>query len=276
MQAPIPMYALQIKGESLEYAVNVEFSDDYLATFRVARGMGSDSFEFYNDTILLDVITIPNTNGWVNWINVISVVYLEQGQQSIIIKNTGNPFNINWIDFEEVIETDGVVINNCPVDSLEVGTSYALTAEVSPANATNKNLSWTSSNELVATVDQAGFVKVVSPGNAEIAVTTENGGYSATCTVSAFTDHTSVKKIAQPHFTLYPNPFENGRLTLKGEALKNSLISLADINGRMVYHQSNDYSNSEVSVLIENLDPGLYFVNVINESTCLTEKLVIK
>ncbi len=264
------------EGESLEYAVNVGHSDDFLVTFRVARGMGSDDFEFYNDTLLLDVITIPNTNGWVNWINVTSVVYLEEGQQRIIIKNTGNPFNINWIDFEVAIKADGVVFGNCPVDSLEVGTSYGLTAEVSPGNASNKHLFWTSSDERVATVDSAGMVAVVSPGYADIEVTTEDGGYTAICGISAFTDHTSVQTTEQSHFTLYPNPLEDGRLTLEGEVLKNALISLTDLNGRVVYKRSNDQNIGEVSLLIENLDPGFYFMNVTNQAASLTEKLVVR
>ncbi|MCK5135448.1 MAG: carbohydrate-binding protein [Bacteroidales bacterium] len=100
------------EGESLEYAVDVDHSDDYLATFRVARGMNAGEFELISGTSVLDTISVPNTGGWIEWINVSADVYLEEGQQSIIIKNSGNPFNINWIDFKVAEKPNGIIVEN--------------------------------------------------------------------------------------------------------------------------------------------------------------------
>ena len=58
-----------------------------------------------------------------------------------------------------------------------------LTAAVSPANATNKAVKWSSSNTAAATVDANGVVRFVSPGTAIITVTTADGGKTASCTV---------------------------------------------------------------------------------------------
>ena len=68
--------------------------------------------------------------------------------------------------------------------SLVVGENEILTAIVAPAGATNRNVSWTSSNLNVATVDFNGRVTAVSPGTATITVTTEDGGRTATATVT--------------------------------------------------------------------------------------------
>ncbi len=56
-----------------------------------------------------------------------------------------------------------------------VGDSIQLSATVSPSNATNKSVTWKSSNESIATVDGNGKVTGVSAGTVNITVTTANG-----------------------------------------------------------------------------------------------------
>ncbi|MCR4962017.1 MAG: leucine-rich repeat protein [Lachnospiraceae bacterium] len=66
--------------------------------------------------------------------------------------------------------------------TLETGKNVRLNVKIYPENATNKVLSWTSSDENVVTVSD-GLIKAVNPGIAEVTVTTKNGGHSATCIV---------------------------------------------------------------------------------------------
>ncbi len=75
-------------------------------------------------------------------------------------------------------------------DKLELftGESQTLTATVAPNNATNKNVTWGSNNPDVATVE-GGTVTAVKAGEAIITVTTAEGNYTATCTVTV-TDKT--------------------------------------------------------------------------------------
>ena len=68
--------------------------------------------------------------------------------------------------------------------TLDAGSSQTLTATVTPANATNKNVTWSSDNEAVATVDQHGTVIARNGGQAIITVTTADGSKTATCTVN--------------------------------------------------------------------------------------------
>lgn len=74
--------------------------------------------------------------------------------------------------------------------SLAKGSSAALTANVSPRNATDKTVNWASSNPNVATVDQNGRVTGVNSGDATI--TASAGDVSATCQVSVFIPATSI------------------------------------------------------------------------------------
>lgn len=67
---------------------------------------------------------------------------------------------------------------------LTTGGHSQLTATVAPNDATNKNVTWTSNNTSVATVDETGNVSAVTPGNATITVTTVDGGFTATCAVT--------------------------------------------------------------------------------------------
>lgn len=66
--------------------------------------------------------------------------------------------------------------------SLNIGETATYVATVSPSNATNKAVSWTSSNTSVATVDSSGRVTGVSAGSAVITVTAE-GGITGSMTV---------------------------------------------------------------------------------------------
>ena len=60
--------------------------------------------------------------------------------------------------------------------TLTVGNSVTVTATVTPDNATNATVNWTSSDEKVATVDSNGKVTAVAAGNATIKATSESDG----------------------------------------------------------------------------------------------------
>ena len=81
------------------------------------------------------------------------------------------------------ISVTGVTISPTTA-SIEVGNTQQLTATVSPSNATNKSITWSSNNTSVATVSSTGLVTGISAGNATITVTTTDGGYTATCTIT--------------------------------------------------------------------------------------------
>ncbi|MFC4305286.1 polysaccharide lyase family 8 super-sandwich domain-containing protein [Cohnella boryungensis] len=91
------------------------------------------------------------------------------------------------IQYEELVEASkkvsGVTLDKSTLN-LTVGISGQLTATVTPSTAVNKNVTWSSSNTKVATVDSNGKITAVAVGTAIITVTTEDGGRAATCIVT--------------------------------------------------------------------------------------------
>ena len=80
----------------------------------------------------------------------------------------------------------GVTLNKDSI-TLTVDKMETLKETVSPNDAANKAVSWTSSHPLVATVTN-GKVTAVKVGTATITVTTAEGGYTATCAVTVTED----------------------------------------------------------------------------------------
>ena len=101
---------------------------------------------------------------------------------------SSNPSPSDIFLFVEKEEGDPVAVTDVALDkeeiSVEAGKTEQLKATVSPSNASNKAVSWTSSDETVATVDQNGLVTAVKEGTATITVTTEDGGKTAVCEVT--------------------------------------------------------------------------------------------
>ena len=69
-----------------------------------------------------------------------------------------------------------------------VGETQTLTATISPSNATDKSVTWSSSNNSVATVSSTGVVTAKAVGEATLTVKTNDGGYTATCMVRVYNE----------------------------------------------------------------------------------------
>lgn len=97
---------------------------------------------------------------------------------------------------ERPTEQPDVKVTGVTLEQADAGVRIAvngtanLVASVAPANATNKNLVWSSSNTSVATVDNNGVVKGVKAGKVKVTVKTEDGGYTSSCTVKVVDDST--------------------------------------------------------------------------------------
>lgn len=78
----------------------------------------------------------------------------------------------------------GITVTPEKVTLTKAGETVQLTANLSPSYATNKNVTWTSDNEAVATIDSTGKVTAVGSGTATITATTQSGGKTATVEIT--------------------------------------------------------------------------------------------
>lgn len=82
-----------------------------------------------------------------------------------------------------IIHVSSVSLNETTLN-LETGDRYTLIAAVLPTDATDKSLSWKSSDDSIVTVTNKGKLTALKAGEATITVTTKDGGLTASCTVN--------------------------------------------------------------------------------------------
>ena len=98
-----------------------------------------------------------------------------------VFTEDGNYSAVCDITVEKAVS--GVRVDKSKV-RLELDRAINLTATIYPSDANNKNVTWISSNNSVATVDPYGKVTAVGQGEATITARTEDGGYSESCYVT--------------------------------------------------------------------------------------------
>ena len=123
--------------------------------------------------------------------------------------------------------------------TLSVGSTQTLTATVLPANATNKSVTWTSSNTSVATVSQAGTVSAVASGSTTIVCSAKDGsGVYAECQVNV-TVGTPVTSITLNQTAI--------ALTVGGSQTLTATVLPADATNKTLAWSSNDTSVASVN-----------------------------
>jgi uncharacterized repeat protein (TIGR02543 family) len=146
-----------------------------VSAFRGCSGMQSVSFGTSVKKINYDAFSGCSSLSTVNYKGT------KKDWDSINIDKYGNGYLIgahcNYIvgASDISISDDSAVIG--------IGGSKTLTATVTPDNAHDKTVTWTSSNTAIATVDSNGLVTAISAGDAVITCTANDGGYAATCDI---------------------------------------------------------------------------------------------
>lgn len=87
---------------------------------------------------------------------------------------------------DRTISVTGVSLSTHSVEMSSIGETYTINYTISPTNATNKNITWSSSAPTVATIEDY-LITAKGDGTAIISIRTVDGGYSDTCTVTVDT-----------------------------------------------------------------------------------------
>ena len=167
----------------------------------------------------------------------------------------------------DVISVAGVSLNPTSVELTE-GDKITLTATINPDNATNKKISWKSSDNSVVTVSD-GKLSALKVGNATITVTTEDGGKTATCQVTVL-----MKVIPVSSVSLDKTSVE---LTEGDETTLTATVNPDNATNKNVTWKSNDNSVATVSDgKITALNAGTTSITVTTEDSGKTATCEVK
>jgi endo-1,4-beta-D-glucanase Y len=160
--------------------------------------------------------------------------------------------------------------------SITAGSTRQLTATVLSSNATNKNVTWSSSNTSVATVNSNGLVTGVSSGTAIITVTTVDQGKTATAKVTV-SDVTGIISggSKQEIVYIYPNPFISQTTISFSEEQKNITVKITDVMGKEI--KTINFSGKQLTIEKKEMKEGMYFMQIIDgDKSIVTRKIMVE
>lgn len=162
----------------------------------------------------------------------------------------------------------GVSLNAASA-SMYTGESKTLTATVAPSDATNKNVTWSSSNTAVATVSSKGVVKAIKSGTAVITVTTVSGAKTATCKITVKA-HVSGVSVSPEEAVLYVG--DTKALT--------AAVTPADADNKAVTWKSSNTSVATVDAkgVVKAIKNGTAVITVTTSDSSKTDtcKITVK
>lgn len=178
-------------------------------------------------------------------LNCLSAVIFDSDQSDELIQALREALYSNYVG------VTGLTLNYDTL-ALEVGDTVKLVANVRPNNASDKSVTWATSNSNILTVDSLGNVSAVSEGMATITATTTDGGYIATCSVEVqeevivytITNNLTNCNNSNTSTTINENSSYSGTITIADSYL----LSSATVTMGGVDITSTAYNNGLISI----------------------------
>lgn len=169
------------------------------------------------------------------------------------------------------------VANDYQHMGLFVSGSGKIRYSVLPSNATNTNVTFKSLNEKVAIVDANGVVTGVSEGNADIVITTEEGGFEAKCTVRVDgIDARGIERVGDKTVTMGLNQTRQLQVKITPSDTTNKNVQWTSSNNSVATVDSNGVvtsKNSGSTIITATTHNGLkteFFIEVETPVTNIT------
>ena len=180
-------------------------------------------------------------------------------------------FNTLHSTVPTIVKVRDVTLDLFSLDLVE-GEDSLLTYALVPENTTDTVVSWTFSDESVATVDSDGLVTALAEGTAYIFITTNDGGHEDGCLVNVerIVGHPSIN--TTPEISIYPNPAGNNNYINIVSDSKIERIDIYSISGKLVQttphvdSQVNIRTYNKVSTLLEYMKAMV----ILNIKSCLS------
>ncbi|MCL2041345.1 MAG: Ig-like domain-containing protein [Bacteroidales bacterium] len=206
------------------------------------------------------------------------VTAIAEGETNITVTTEdGNYTDVCIVTVTDKIAVTGVELNihTLPLAKDE---TCPLIATVLPENATNKNVTWESSDETIATVDENGVVTAIAEGETNITVTTEDGNYTDVCIVTVTEDVGIEALPSTPEggdVRVYPNP-TTGELTICDMRYAICDIAIFDVMGRTVVGETLAVAPDGTHRLqiSASAPAGVYFIRIHTNDGVRTVKVI--
>ncbi len=159
--------------------------------------------------------------------------------------------------------------------TLKVDDTETLTAEVAPNNANVKEVTWSSSDESVATVSETGVVTAKKVGECTITAKSKEEGSTVKgeCKVTVEAKTLAVEEATLAHIVVSPNPFS---LQLRISNLNGSALRYELLNTVGVVVRSGALLENEMWIDTETLPASIYFVRFYGVNTAQWGVRVLK
>ena len=178
------------------------------------------------------------------------------------------------------------VVDKIPLESITIQPSLklnknqraTLSVTYSPQNATDKKVTWQSSNPNIVVVDDKGNIKGITPGSATITVTSNDGNHIATSKITVVANTPSPTNNNQTQTTTKVNPPSSTSATnndntikLKGISLDNENITLNVNENRILIVNYNPQNATDKTVTWKSSNPSIVKVDNSGKLTALAE-----
>ncbi len=191
---------------------------------------------------------------------------------TVTVKATSNDVNmiVGSKEIEVVRPATGVSLNTSSIE-LSVGQNYTLTATVEPPDASNTSVTWTSSNESVATVTD-GVVSAVSEGTSKITVKTVDGGFEATCDVNVVVPVTGVSLDEGPIDLFTGDTYQLTETVLPENATNKSVTWSSNNEGAALVSDGlvSAIGDGEATITVTTVDGSFEATCVVKVTTPVT------
>lgn len=164
-----------------------------------------------------------------------------------------------------IIPVTGVSVSPSAA-SIVVDETKQLTAIFVPSDATNKNVTWSSGNNSIATVSSTGLVTGVALGSTTITVTTKDGNKTGNCTITV-TPKTAIETIKNQEVELYPNPVSD--ILYFKNLSESSTIRVFNILGKLLLIVTD-----QNSINVAGLSNGFYYVEILKGNSSSIYKII--
>ena len=192
------------------------------------------------------------------------------------IEKQSVPDSVLFRDLSPVAVT-GVMLNlaTAKINLNSSSIKRQLTATVYPKDATDKTITWSSSDSTIATVDTTGLITGKHAGTVTITATTNNAGKKVTCVVTVTGTFTSVKEnINEPGIKVYPNPFTQGNLYVELPQNSSYVVEMFNIEGKKVLTKT---IGTDRSIIHHNqLNPGVYVLKISDGKKVNHMKVIVE